>query len=337
MIIIRTPMNCSFCGGGTDLPAFYKKHGGAVISTSINRYVYISINPYFYRNKSVCKYSEFELVNDPSEISHPILRILLNQFELYGVEITGTSDIPESSGLGTDSSFTVGLINALHKYCGNTVSPDILASEACHIEIGELCEPIGKHDQYAAAFGGFNLYSFKQNGDVHVDPVQLQPEYKSLLEGNLLMFYTGSRYEPPKKTKKTARNAVKTKKPAQSSFLDDDMEKTLLLIRDMTFELHKELLNGNIDSVGHFLHAVWEQKRKPVSGISNQVIDKAYEIALASGAKGGKLLGTGDNGFLLLYAPKCKHTDIKNALCRLRHIPFGFSDSGSTVIYSYDD
>jgi len=324
LIIVRTPMHCSFCGGGSDLPAFYKKHGGAVISAGINRYVYISINPYFYRNKSVCKHSEFEQVNNPLEIRHPVIRVLLEQFSLNGIEITSTSDIPEGSGLGTASSFTVGLLHALHKYSGDTILPDILASEACHIEISQLGEPIGKQDQYAAAYGGLRLYRFKQNGDVFVEPIQLQAEEKSLLEGNLLMFYTGDRNKPTKKTGK----------PGQSVFLHEEMEKTLLLIRDMTYELHKELLSGNIDSLGHFLHAVWEHKRIPGSGISNPIVNEVYEQALAAGAKGGKLLGTDESGFLLLYAPKCRHTDIKNALCRLRYVPFVFEDNGSSVIYS---
>jgi len=324
LIIIRTPICCSFCGGGSDLPAFYRKHGGTVLAAGLNRYIYISIHPHFHKNKTLCKYSKIELVNEASEIKHPILRTLLQRFSLNGVDITSTADIPESSGLGFSSSFTVGLLHAIHKYKGDTVTSGMLASEACHIELGILREPMGKQDQYAAAFGGLHIYHFQKNGDVRAEPVKIPGDKEADLEGSLLLFYTGDSRPASKALKKHARDI----------HTNTDKEKIQILIRNMAIELHKELLNGNIDAMGHVLHASWEQKRKLIEGVSNPNIDSVYEKALSAGAAGGILLGAGSGGFLLLYAPKSKHTDIKNALCRLRHIPFAFSGSGSAVIYS---
>ncbi len=326
MIIVKTPARVSFCGGGSDLPAFYQKHGGAVISCGISRYIYLSIHPYFYQDKTLCKYSHSELVCDPSELKHPIFRVLLEQFGINGVEITSTADIPAGTGLGSSSSFTVGLLHALYAYTGKYVSPDRLAAEACCTEIEVLGEPIGKQDQYAAAFGGLNVYRFGKDGHVDIDKVIMSGEDMIRLEKNLLMFYTGDLRSASNILAEQSRNIVS----------DSDKEQAQLAICRLTDELQKELVNGNIDAMGPCLNANWEQKRKLASGITNPQIDAAYDKAMLAGATGGKLLGAGGGGFLLFYVPEHRHAAVKNALSNMRFMEFGFSHTGSTIIYVGD-
>lgn len=326
MIIVRTPTRVSFCGGGSDLPVFYKKHGGAVLSAGLSRYIYLSIHPYFYRDRLICKYSKNEPVNHASELEHPIFRVLLEQFGITGVEITSTADVPAGTGLGSSSSFTVGLLHALYAYTGKYVSAAALAAEACHTEIDLLGEPIGKQDQYAAAFGGLNVYRFNKDGSVEVEPVILSPEASARMEHNLLMFYTGGLHSAPRILSEQCRNVA----------TDSDMEKAQLEISKLTHELHRELAHDNIDSLGPILNANWEQKRKLASGITNPAIDRAYNDAMEAGAAGGKLLGAGGGGFLLFYVPEHRHNAVKNALSNLAYMEFGFSRSGSSVIYVGD-
>jgi D-glycero-alpha-D-manno-heptose-7-phosphate kinase len=316
----------SFCGGGSDLPVFYKKHGGAVLSAGLNRYIYLSIHPYFYPGSTICKYSKNELVNNPSELEHPIFRVLLEQFNINGVEIVSTADVPAGTGLGSSSSFTVALLHTLYAYIGKYVSADALAAEACRIEIDVLGEPIGKQDQYAAAFGGLNVYHFNQDDSVTTTPVLMSSEAKEKLEQNLLMFYTGDLRSASQVLTEHMENIVS----------DADKENTQLKICKLTAELHMELINDNIDALGLILDESWKLKRKLASGISNASIDDAYERALAAGAEGGKLLGAGGGGFLIFYVPEHKHTSVKNALSDLRFMQFGFCSAGSTVIYIGD-
>jgi D-glycero-alpha-D-manno-heptose-7-phosphate kinase len=326
MIIVRTPTRVSFCGGGSDLPSFYKKHGGAVLSAGLNRYLYLSIHPYFYPDKLVCKYSKNEVAGAPDELAHPIFRALLKQFAVNGVEITCTADVPAGTGLGSSSSFTVGLLHALYAYTGKYISAASLASEACHTEIDLLGEPIGKQDQYAAAFGGLNVFRFSKDGSVGVEPVIMSPEAKGRMERNLLMFYTGDLRSASQILSEQGKNIES----------DSSMEKSQLEICKLTDDLHRELVSDNIDSLGLILHAGWEQKRKLASGITNPLIDSTYEKALAAGAAGGKLLGAGGGGFLLFYVPEHRHNSVKNALAELTYMQFGFSPSGSSVIYIGD-
>jgi len=326
MIIVRTPTRVSFTGGGSDLPAFYKKHGGAVLSSGLNRYLYLSIHPYFYQDKLICKYSKNELVSNASELAHPIFKALLTQFGVNGVEITCTADVPAGTGLGSSSSFTVGLLHALHAYTGKYVSAASLAAEACHTEIDILGEPIGKQDQYAAAFGGLNVFRFNKDGHVDVEPVIMSSEARERMERNLLMFYTGDLRSASQILSEQGKNVA----------TDSDKENAQLEICKLTDELHRELVNDNIDSLGPILHAGWLQKRKLANGITNPDIDGAYEKALAAGASGGKLLGAGGGGFLLFYVPEHRHNPVKNALAELTHMEFGFSPSGSSVIYIGD-
>jgi len=326
MIIVKTPTRVSFCGGGSDLPAFYEKHGGSVISAGLSRYIYLSIHPFFYPDKTICKYSKSELVSKPSKLKHPIFRVLLEQFGLNGVEIVSTADVPAGTGLGSSSSFTVGLLHTLYAYTGKYVSPNRLAAEACHTEIEILNEPIGKQDQYAAAFGGLHVYRFRKDGHVDVEPVIMSKEAMARMEKNLLMFYTGDLRSASKILIEQGRNVVS----------DSVKEQAQLKISQLTDVLHKELISDNIDAMGPCLHANWEQKRQLASGISNPQIDDAYEKAMAAGATGGKLLGAGGGGFLLFYVPEHRHNDVKSALSHLRYMEFGFSYSGSSVIYVGD-
>ena len=326
MIIVRTPTRVSFCGGGSDLPVFYKKYGGSVLSAGLNRYIYLSIHPYFYPDRLICKYSKNEPVNHPSELEHPIFRVLLEQFNLNGIEITSTADVPAGTGLGSSSSFTVGLLHALYAYTSKYVSAASLAEEACHTEIDLLGEPIGKQDQYAAAFGGLNVYRFNKDGSVTVEPVIMSAEAMERMEHNLLMFYTGDLRSASQILSEQGKNISS----------DSDKEKAQLEISKMTDELHKELIRDNIGALGAILNANWEQKRKLASGITNPLIDKAYNDAMAAGAMGGKLLGAGGGGFLLFYVPEHRHNAVKNALSQLKFMEFGFSRSGSSVIYVGD-
>ena len=326
MIIVRTPTRVSFCGGGSDLPTFFEKHGGAVVSSGLSRYVYLSIHPSFYPNILKCKYSQNEEVTDPGDLKHPIFRVLLEKFGVSGVEITSNADIPAGTGLGSSSSFTVALLHLLYAYVGKYVSASRLAEEACHTEIDLLGEPIGKQDQYAAAFGGLNFYNFKQDGTVSVEPIIMSKESSKRLENNLLMFYTGS--------VRSASSILAEQKKNVAT--DLDKEKAQLKILNYTYELREELINNNIDAMGDFLHANWEQKRKLAGGITNPAIDEAYDKALSAGATGGKLLGAGGGGFLLFYVPEHRHNDVKNALSNLRYMEFGFAHSGSTIIYVGD-
>ena len=326
MIIIRTPTRVSFCGGGSDLPIFYKKHGGSVLSAGLSRYVYLSIHPYFYPDRLICKYSRNELVNKPSELEHPIFRVLLEKFNLNGVEIVSTADVPAGTGLGSSSSFTVALLHTLYAYTGKYISASSLADEACHTEIDILGEPIGKQDQYAAAFGGLNVYRFNKDGSVAVEPVIMSPEAMDRMERNLLMFYTGDLRSASQILSEQGKNVA----------TDSEKENAQIEICKLTDELHKELINDNIDALGEILQTGWEQKRKLASGITNPLIDNAYEKALAAGAAGGKLLGAGGGGFLLFYVPEHRHNAVKNALSHLTYMQFGFSRSGSTVIYVGD-
>ncbi|MDR3348952.1 MAG: hypothetical protein LBO03_05035 [Acidaminococcales bacterium] len=296
------------------------------MSAGLSRYVYLSIHPYFYPNRLICKYSKSELVNDPSELEHPIFRVLLGQFGINGVEITSTADIPAGTGLGSSSSFTVGLLHTLYAYTSKYVSADSLAAEACHTEIDLLGEPIGKQDQYAAAFGGLNVYRFNKDGSIAVEPVILSPEAYERMERNLLMFYTGDLRSASQILSEQGKNVAS----------DCEREAAQLKISKLTDELHRELIRDNIDSLGGILHANWEQKRKLASGITNPFIDKAYETAVSAGAMGGKLLGAGGGGFLLFYVPEHRHNAVKNALSDLTYMEFGFSRSGSTVIYVGD-
>jgi len=324
MIISRTPLRMSFVGGGSDLPDFYRQHGGAVLSTAIDKYIYINLNQKFDDGIRVA-YSVTEEVSSVNEISHGLVRESMKYLGIDGgLEITTIADIPSrGTGLGSSSSLTVGLLHVLNAYLGRHVSSDQLGRESCHIEIDVCGEPIGKQDQYAAAFGGFNLIEFKPDDSVVVSPVICQPDTLQSLQENILVMYTGITREASPLLKQ------------QSTEMCSDARKRDAMLRmvELAYTLRDELSNNNISAVGEILHENWMLKREMTAGISNDAIDGWYHAARSAGAIGGKILGAGAGGFLMLYAPQENHAAIKAALPDLRHVPVGFEPLGSRIIF----
>lgn len=321
MIISRTPFRVSFCGGGSDLPAFYRKNGGCVLSTGIDKYMYISIHPSFDPKVTALKYSETEIVENLDDVKHAYFREMLRKFDVRGVEITSTADVPAGTGLGSSSSFTVGVLHALYAYTGKYVSRERLAEEACEMELETLAQPIGKQDQYGAAFGSLNFYTFQKDGTVHVDPVIMEHEKYKELQENLVMFYIGGMH-----------SASAILKEQGSNVSAGDKEKNQLAMCELAKQLRDELTVGNIDAMGDLLNESWQLKRTLASGISNPAIDEAYETAMQNGATGGKLLGAGGAGFLLFYAPRENQKQLHKSL-HLPEMPFSFDGQGSTIVY----
>jgi hypothetical protein len=324
MIITKTPFRVSFCGGGSDMANFYEKYGGCVLSTSINKYCYISIHPYFNENQTLLKYSENELVDSPDQIRHRIFRQVLTDMGIHGVEISSTADIPGGTGLGSSSTFTVGLLNTLNCYNGKFVSKDKLAKLACEVEIEKLGNPIGKQDQYGAALGGLNFIKFNQDGSVSHEPILMEGKTYKKLQKNLLMFYTG-----------TTRSANTILAEQTKNITSDDKARNLLKMCGLAKDMKVALENNDISSFGKILDEGWQLKKELASGIANPAIDEAYEIAMKNGALGGKLLGAGGGGFLLFYCEEEKQDQLKKAI-GLRELDFSFERDGTSVIYIGD-
>lgn len=320
MIITRTPFRVSFAGGGSDLKDFYSRNGyGAVVSAAINRYMYIVIHPYFH-DKIRLKYSKTEDVENIDEIEHPIFRECLKIMGIEkGVEITSFADIPSGTGLGSSSSFTVGLLNALYAYKGRVVSKETLAREACEIEIDILGEPIGKQDQYAAAYGNLNYIRFNRDETVDVLPILLTEMAKKTLESNLNLYHVGGE-----------RRAGDILYEQKNNISSASTLQNLIKMVQLADEL-KDALHGNkIDAVGDILHRGWMYKKELAARISNEDIDSLYNKAIEYGAKGGKLLGAGGTGFLLLYSDD--HENLKNHL-RCKMLPFALDREGTKIIF----
>jgi D-glycero-alpha-D-manno-heptose-7-phosphate kinase len=314
----------SFVGGGSDLPSFYRRHGGAVLSAAIDKYIYVNVNQKFDNGIRVA-YSKTEEVNTVAEIEHRLVRATFEMMGIPGgVEITTIADIPSrGTGLGSSSSFTVGLINALNAYKGRPVSADELGRESCRVEI-ELCgEPIGKQDQYAAAFGGLNLIEFNADDSVLVSPVIMANDKRDLLARRLVVFYTG-------KTR-SASGILREQTSAVAS--DGDKQETLRRMVRLAYDLRDELGRGSLDSFGEILDANWRLKKTLTAGISSDDIDRWYQAAKDAGALGGKLLGAGGGGFLLFYAHEDRHEALEAALQPLRRVPFALEPLGSRIIF----
>ena len=324
MIITKTPFRVSFCGGGSDMANFYEKYGGCVLSTSINKYCYISIHPYFNENQTLLKYSENELVDEISQIKHKIFRQVLGDMNVHGVEITSTADIPGGPGLGSSSTFTVGLLNTLNCYNGKFVSKNKLAALACEVEIEKLGNPIGKQDQYGAALGGLNFIKFNQDGSVSHEPIMMEGKTYKKLQKNLLMFYTG-----------TTRSANTILAEQTKNITSEDKAKNLLKMCGLAKDMKSALESNDISSFGKILDEGWQLKKELASGIANPAIDEAYEIAMKNGALGGKLLGAGGGGFLLFYCEEEKQEQLKKAI-GLKELDFSFERDGTSVIYIGD-
>ena len=324
MIISRTPLRMSFVGGGTDLPVFYRRYGGAVVSTAINQFVYITVNKKFDEKIRV-SYSRTEEARTVERIKHPLVREAMKLLGLKGgIEITSIADIPaRGSGLGSSSTFTVGLLHALHAYAERYASADQLAREACEIEIERCAEPIGKQDQYAAAFGGFNFIEFNPDDSVSVEPILCQRETIRRLQENLLVFYTG-----------IVRSASAILKDQQAAVLaEKSKQKMLCRMMELARELKAELQKNNLEAFGEIIHANWELKRSITDQISTSQIDRWYQKARQQGALGGKLLGAGSGGFMMFYAPRERHEAIVRALPGLRRIDLRFEPQGSKILF----
>ncbi len=325
MIITRTPFRISFAGGGSDLPSYYRQEEGAVLSTTIDKYMYIVIHPHFNREKIQLKYSRTELVDNISQITHPIFREALNMYQLHGVDINSIADIPAGTGMGSSSSFTVGLLNALRAYIGKYSSAEKLASLACHVEIDLVGSPIGKQDQYAAAYGGLNFITFRQDDSVKVEKVIMRPETKRTLEENLLLVFIGGKH-----------NANDILRNQSSAISNTEKLKTQQRMVQLAYELRDSLQDNQLDDFGRILHEGWLLKRSLVRGISNNDIDDYYQRGINAGAIGGKLLGAGGAGFLLFYCPKDRQADFRRAMSHFPETAFSFDNQGSQVIYIGD-
>lgn len=325
MIITRTPFRISFVGGGSDLEAFYSKSTGAVLSTTINQYMYISSHKFFDRDKIRVKYSQTETVNHPSELQHPILRTILSKFQLSGIEVSSIADVPSGTGMGSSSSFTVGVLHNIYTVLGLEVSKEQLAKEACEIEIDILKEPIGKQDQYAAAYGGLNIFRFYSDGTVKTEPLNIDSETLKVLNQNLIMFYIGNQ--------RKASDILAEQKKNTSS---DEKFKALQQMVALVDELKTSLEKGTIDNMGHILHENWMLKQQLASSITNPEINEIYQTGLENGAIGGKLLGAGGGGFMLFYCKPDMTSTLHKALCKLRPFEFSFEQEGSKVIYRPD-
>lgn len=324
MIISRTPLRVSFFGGGSDLPAFYEHQVGAVLSTAINKYIYITVNPKF-DHKIRVSYSITEIVDKVSELKHELVREAMQKVGIPGgIEITSISDVHSNgTGLGSSSTYTVGLLNALYAHCGRFAGSERLAREACEIEIDHCGKPIGKQDQYIASYGGFQYIQFNPDGTVTVDPVICRSETKRNLQDRLLMFYTGITRSADTILHEQSRNT------ASSS----DRRAVLGELVAMAGDVRNALCNDDLDSFGTLLHEGWLLKQKMASGISNPQIDSWYEAARRHGALGGKILGAGGGGFLLVYAhPDC-HKAIRAALPEMEEMTYRFEPQGSKIIY----
>lgn len=324
MIITKTPFRMSFCGGGSDMPDFYREHGGCVVSTSINRYMYISVHPYFDENKTSLKYSETELVEDPGEIRHRIFRQVLSDMKVSGVEITSTADVPSGTGLGSSSAFTVGLLHSLYCYKGKYVAKHRLAEEASDVEINRLGNPIGKQDQYAAACGGLNLIRFHRDDTVSVEPLIMRPETLRTLQDNIVVYFTGLTHD-----------ANRILAEQKTNISRKDKTENLLRMCSLARAMKQSLERDELSDFGKILNEGWMKKRELASGIADPRIDAMYECAMENGATGGKLLGAGGGGFLLFYCEKHRQKKMEEAL-GLRRFPVSFEHDGTSVVYIGD-
>ena len=324
MIISRTPFRLSFFGGGTDYPEWYAKHGGSVLATTIDKYCYINCRylPPFFEHRYCIVYSKVEHCQDVEEITHPAVREALRYLRIErGVEIHHDADIPARSGVGSSSAFTVGLLNALYALTGVMVSKHRLAMDGVHLEQHVLKEAVGSQDQVLAAYGGLNHIVFHQNGEISVTPITVAPQRIGELTSHLMLFYTG--------IKRTAARIAET-------FVGglDDRRRQLRIMKDLVDE-SISIISGDRDiaEFGELMHEGWLTKRTLSANISNPDVDELYEAARAAGAIGGKLVGAGGGGFLLLFVPPSRQAAVRERLDGLIQVPFKLEFSGSQIIF----
>jgi D-glycero-alpha-D-manno-heptose-7-phosphate kinase len=323
MILTKAPFRISLAGGGSDLPAFYRKHTGVVVSTTIDKSMYIAVHPYF-QDKIRIKYSRTEDVSNTAEIQHPLVRECLRNMKIEcGMEIASFADVPAGTGMGSSSAFTVCLLHALHTLAGREPSAQELAETACHIEIDQVAEPIGKQDQYATAFGGLNRYRFHADESVEVCPVACSEAIRKELNRRLMLFYVAGQREASSVLCEQSRNMADPAKFA-----------AVVKLAALADELCAALEQSQLDSVGDILHQSWLLKSRLAHGITNSAIDSSYRLAREAGVEGGKLLGAGSGGFLLLCCRQEKQAQVREALAHMQEMPFAMSCEGSGVLYN---
>ncbi len=324
MIIVRSPLRISLGGGGTDLPSYYCDHGGFLIAGAIDKYVYITLHQTFVE-EIIIKYSKLERVTSIDEVEHPIIREALRHFAIASphLEITSMADIPAGTGLGSSGSFTTALLKALHTLKKNLIHPRELAEEACHIELNLLKEPIGKQDQYIAAYGGLTCFRFLPNGEVEAWPLKVDQDTLYSLEDNLLLFFTGY---------SRSASAILKEQDKKSRDKDQDMIANLHFIKELGVQSKDALEKGDLHEFAELMNVHWEHKKKRSGNMSNDKINEWYELARRNGAVGGKMIGAGGGGFLMFYADdkiKLRHAMREAGLHEVR---FRFDFSGTQVV-----
>lgn len=323
MIIVQTPLRVSLFGGGTDFRSFFAEEGGCALSFSIDKYIFVLIKQRFDRMLRI-GYTRTEMVDTVGEIQHELIREALRKTGIeHSVEVTTTGDIPSAgSGLGSSSTVTVGALNAMHTYLGNTASAEQLAREACEIEIDTLGKPIGIQDQYIAAYGGMRFFEFLPDGTVRAERLELDRKLQRRLNDNLLLFFTGVTRQADKILGEQQRNIA-------------DRRAILREMKQMAYTVRDALLAGNLDTIGEMLHQSWLLKKQLASQISNPTLEAMYEAARRAGALGGKIAGAGGGGFLLVYCPPGHQEDVRAALDHLQELPIQLEPDGSKVIFNY--
>lgn len=324
MIITRSPLRITLGGGGTDLPSYYLQHEGFLIAAAIDRYIYITIHQTFI-DELIVKYSKLEKVMTLDELEHPIVREALKLVgqSPTGLEITSMADIPAGTGLGSSGSFTTALLKALHALKRNLIHPRELAEQACHIEIDLLKEPIGKQDQYIAAFGGVTCFNFRKDGTVDATPLKIDEETKHNLEDSLVMFFTGYSRKA---------GSILKEQDDKTKQADSDMVQNLHFVKDLGLRSRDALESGNLEGFGKLMDEHWQHKKRRSGGMSNPRIDEWYELAMKSGATGGKLIGAGGGGFLLFHAKD--KTKLRHAMigAGMREVRFRFDYEGTKIV-----
>jgi D-glycero-alpha-D-manno-heptose-7-phosphate kinase len=324
VIITRSPLRITLGGGGTDLPSYYLQHEGFLIAAAIDRYIYITIHQTFI-DELIVKYSKLERVMTLEELEHPIVREALRLVgqSPTGLEITSMADIPAGTGLGSSGSFTTALLKALHALKRNLIHPRELAEQACHIEIDLLKEPIGKQDQYIAAYGGVTCFNFRKDGSVDAAPLKIDEETKHNLEDSLVMFFTGYSRKA---------GSILKEQDDKTKQADSDMVQNLHFVKDLGLRSRDALETGDLDGFGKLMDEHWQHKKRRSGGMSNPRIDEWYELAMKSGATGGKLIGAGGGGFLLFHAKD--KTKLRHAMigAGMREVRFRFDYEGTKIV-----
>ncbi len=324
MIITRSPLRVSLGGGGTDLPSYYREHGGLVVAAAIDKYFYITLHRTF-RDELIVKYSKLERVRTADEVRHPIIREALKVVDgtFSYLEIASMADIPAGTGLGSSGSFTTALLKALHTHRKHVIHPEELAEQACHIEIDRLGEPIGKQDQYIAAYGGIVCFTFQPDGTIDARPLRITADTLYSLEDNLLLFFTGY---------SRSASAILHEQDVKSRNHDRDMTANLDFVKEIGCESLKTLEAGDLRQFGELMNVHWEHKKKRSTSMSNTRIDEWYDLARRNGALGGKLVGAGGGGFLLFYAEDRSNLREVMRNAGLQEVRFRFDFGGTTVV-----